>query len=295
MYLIESLKNKGRMLGKMNIFAIVGLLIALLLGGDVRLVAHASTYSELKVDWPRPTSYWSPGESRQVKVTGYLPGGGQTDLTNTSTGTQYTIGYPNYEWDNTPFVQVIKDGLITVSPNAKDGAEAHITITNGDMYGSRWITVIVKVPLQLKDISDSYAKNAIIQLEKNRVVSGYGDGTFRPHHLVTREEFATMLLKASSNMSSPVVMTPYDNGRVDYIDNENKNTWYYLWVHNNINVPPVQMTESKANGDHDIFGIGQPMTRQDAVYSIMMAFFGGVDPKSAMPNTFQTFGDIDQI
>ncbi len=43
------------------------------------------------------------------------------------------------------------------------------------------------------DVSGHWAKAAIRWAEKTGVVSGYGDGTFRPDHAVSREELAQML------------------------------------------------------------------------------------------------------
>lgn len=55
-------------------------------------------------------------------------------------------------------------------------------------------TTLAESPFQ--DIDQSFAKQDIINLAEKGVVGGFSDGTFRPESMVTRAEFATMLVKA---------------------------------------------------------------------------------------------------
>jgi len=55
-------------------------------------------------------------------------------------------------------------------------------------------TTLAESPFQ--DIDQSFAKQDIITLAEKGVVGGFSDGTFRPENLVTRAEFATMLVKS---------------------------------------------------------------------------------------------------
>lgn len=48
----------------------------------------------------------------------------------------------------------------------------------------------------LTDIADHWAKSYIDTLVKNKAISGYPDGTFKPDSMITRGEFATVLVKA---------------------------------------------------------------------------------------------------
>ncbi|RJX37920.1 hypothetical protein D3P09_17705 [Paenibacillus pinisoli] len=46
------------------------------------------------------------------------------------------------------------------------------------------------------DIAGHWAESSIMQAWRNGIVAGYPDGTFKPNHPVTREEFTVMLIKA---------------------------------------------------------------------------------------------------
>ncbi|KEO82277.1 S-layer homology domain-containing protein [Tumebacillus flagellatus] len=56
---------------------------------------------------------------------------------------------------------------------------------------------VMKKELHFPDVlSTHYAKNSIESLASKMVISGFGDGTFRPNDTVTRAQFATMLVKS---------------------------------------------------------------------------------------------------
>ncbi|WP_284645774.1 S-layer homology domain-containing protein [Paenibacillus silviterrae] len=48
-------------------------------------------------------------------------------------------------------------------------------------------------PVVMNDLSDHWAKNSIEKLAQSGVLSGYGDGTFRPDKAITREEMIVIL------------------------------------------------------------------------------------------------------
>lgn len=52
--------------------------------------------------------------------------------------------------------------------------------------------------LPFGDIQNSYAKSQIVNLYNQGIISGDGNGMFRPNAQISRAEFATMLLKAKS-------------------------------------------------------------------------------------------------
>jgi hypothetical protein len=257
-------------------------------------VAKAAVYDRI---WATSGTYtWTPGESRQIKVTGYLKDGSQVDLSSKASGTKYEIAYPNAFWADLPIVKISPDGYLTLFDKVADGVTASINIQNGSY--SAQVGLQAKVPLKLNDIYNSYAKEAIIQLVKTRAISGFNDGTFRPHSIVLREQFTTMLLASGSNI---IVQTPDIDTRPTYSDNQDTHTWYYPWVKRNTYVPAL-----KPDSDitHAVFGIGLPISRQDAIYAIMQSYFNnetyqimrGQDPKHVIDfKTFSNFGDLNQV
>lgn len=56
-----------------------------------------------------------------------------------------------------------------------------------------------------EDIQDHWAKEAVLTLVAERILSGYPDGKFRPDATITRAEIATMLNRATcrGNIANP--------------------------------------------------------------------------------------------
>lgn len=114
------------------------------------------------------------------------------------------------------------------------------------------------------DVSDSFwAKTAIEALNKKGIVSGY-EGKFRPNDNVTREEFATMAVKAFGVYN--------ENAECDFID-VSKDKWYYRYV-------ASAYENGIINGRNDgYFGSGEMITREDAavILSRIIGEENGVD------------------
>lgn len=238
----------------------------------------------------------SPGYTFQIKLLGRLPGGNDVQINPSENNITFDTSYAPYSELN--YVQVNKDGFVTISPNMKGGIRVPIMI-HLNTGGVTSYSVMVKVPVQLTDISDSYAENSINRMIQNRVISGYDDGTFRPHQIVTHEEFVTMLERAYQDLDKPILTPPENYSWPNYLDNQNQKTWYYVYVNNNQFVPPL--INSDAGRAQEVFGIGKPISRQDAIHSIMQAFLSDKeysvmhDPNSPVDwSTFQTFNDLNQ-
>lgn len=92
-----------------------------------------------------------------------------------------------------------------------------------------------------------WATEAIEYLGKNKIINGFGDGTFRPEMSVTREEFVAMIVRAFDKID--------ENATADFSDAD-KNEWYYSAL----------ATASKLgiiNGYDGKFGVGETISRQD--------------------------------
>ena len=101
-----------------------------------------------------------------------------------------------------------------------------------------------------------WAREAIEELAKLEVVSGRGDGIFDPQSPVTREEFVKILILA-------IGMKPLQ-GELRFLDAD-PDAWYYDYV-----------TAAVENGitvgfSDTHFGIGTPISRQDAAVMIVRA------------------------
>ena len=117
-----------------------------------------------------------------------------------------------------------------------------------------------------------WAKQAITYLAELRIVKGKTDDTFCPSDLITREEFAAMLVRAFAKDA--------EQAEVDFNDTD-KNAWYFEFL-------GKAKTAGIINGyDDGSFGIGENISRQDMVamasraakYSgIMLNLDGGYNP-----------------
>lgn len=124
-----------------------------------------------------------------------------------------------------------------------------------------------------------WARDAVETLAEKGVISGDGDGRFRPNDTVTREEFVKMLMEASG-IASEGVACPF----VDVF----KNDWFYSYV-------GAARQAGIVNGLSDsIFGVGLKISRQDAAVMINRAAdYVGKNLVSAKEYT--SFSDEGQI
>ncbi|WP_167569100.1 immunoglobulin-like domain-containing protein [Brevibacillus migulae] len=90
-----------------------------------------------------------PGTSQPIKVTGTLASGRKVDLSASEDGTIYTSSKPEV-------MMVSEDGLLTISPDAKDGTKATVTVKNGK--STTKMSVIVH---SMKNIAVSPSKTTV--------------------------------------------------------------------------------------------------------------------------------------
>ncbi len=102
----------------------------------------------------------------------------------------------------------------------------------------------------------SWASDAILNLTKNSIVSGYGDKTFAPEKSVTRSEFMKMVVNVFglADITATSSFTDVD-----------PNAWYYIYV---ASAEKYGIAQGYGNG---LFGINDSVTRQDAITIIYRA------------------------
>ena len=98
------------------------------------------------------------------------------------------------------------------------------------------------------DISDMpWAIEAIADLAGKGVVSGMGDGNFKPNDAVTREQFVKMIVNAFEIK---------DRDKEIAFSDVNVGDWYY-------DVVKIAYGNGIIRGQGDIFGVGEKLTRED--------------------------------
>lgn len=96
--------------------------------------------------------------------------------------------------------------------------------------------------------SSHWAYSFITQLNKEKILSGYPDGTFRPENLVTREEFVKMIVSAAGL---------YDTNAMTVFEDVPSSHWAYSFIASAKNAGIV-------NGvSESVFGAGSIITRED--------------------------------
>ncbi|WP_419876898.1 Ig-like domain-containing protein [Brevibacillus centrosporus] len=105
-----------------------------------------------------------PGANQQLKVTGSLSGGRKVDLSTEEDGTTYTSSKPDH-------VTVDENGLISVSPDAKSGTKATITVKNGKSTAKLSVTVYTLKSLAISPSITSVPAGKKLQLKVYAVYS----------------------------------------------------------------------------------------------------------------------------
>jgi len=130
------------------------------------------------------------------------------------------------------------------------------------------------------DISDEHwAKDAIVELTVKGIMSGNGDGKFRPGDNVTREQFTKMIVAA---FCEDVVAED-----ISFVDVE-KDKWYYEYI-------AVAYKEGLISGISDkTFGAGENITRQDMAVILNRAA-QKYNYNFDVPEIFESFDDDADI
>lgn len=102
----------------------------------------------------------------------------------------------------------------------------------------------------------SWASDAILNLTKANIVSGYGDKTYKPENSVTRAEFMKMIVNVFglADITATSAFTDVD-----------KDAWYYIYV---ASAEKLGIAQGYGNG---LFGVNDPVTRQDAITLVYRA------------------------
>ncbi|TCP54624.1 S-layer family protein [Tumebacillus sp. BK434] len=115
-----------------------------------------------------------------------------------------------------------------------------------------------------KDISNSYAQEAILFLNEYEILMGVSDTEFAPTKKMTREQFATMLVKAHAPNTAA-------KRNMVFADNTKQTEWYYNFVQTAYDEKIMSGVGKNSKGQ-DVFGVGQTMTREQAIVAIMNMF-----------------------
>lgn len=147
--------------------------------------------------------------------------------------------------------------------------------------GAGLIEQINSVTSIFPDVESGYwAANQIRFVYENHIMSGDADGNFRPEAAITREEWTKVVLSAFA-------IDLEDSHDCEFSDVD-KSEWYYPFVARAYNLGVV-------NGvDKTNFGIGQSLTRQDAVVMMHRMTEIARDIRAIQPVEL-TFSDASEI
>lgn len=187
---------------------------------------------------------------------------------------------------------VTKTYTVGIQKEASSTPESGSTVTNpsgGTPGGSTTVVTPLPVippppetdvPVNFTDLgSAEWARESIVNLAKRGVISGYSDTIFAPDGLVTREEYAKMLVLAFDLKAENATCSFSDVSAGD---------WYYEYV-------AIASARGVVNGLGDgSFGVGSTITRQDMAvmtYRAAMAQGKALDLVNE-PVNFADTGDI---
>ncbi len=120
----------------------------------------------------------------------------------------------------------------------------------------------------------SWAEEAVYSLCKRGILDGYDDGTFRPNEKITREEFATLIVR---------YLGLNTNEECDF-DDVLKTDWFYGYI-------AAAKSKGIISGISDTqFGTGKTITRQDA--SVMLYNIGMLEADAEAEPEFSDIAEI---
>lgn len=130
-----------------------------------------------------------------------------------------------------------------------------------------------------KDVPQSHwAYEAVEDMAKSKVITGYADGSFQPDKAITREEFVKILLAGLS-----VTVQEGENVFSDV----DANSWYADYVNT---AYALGIVSGRGDGS---FGTGEPITRQDM--AVMLAKAAEVRKLVLRGNKEMNFKDQNEI
>lgn len=151
-------------------------------------------------------------------------------------------------------VTALKTALETYKDETSNGSAGSLRPSKGSVTGSASFTpsVITNPEVSKGVYSDmaqaAWAQEAVEYMTEKGIISGLGDGTFRPNRNVTRAEFVKMLVNAFEFSTA---------GEAAAFDDVTPDKWYYDYIsvacHNGI-------AHGKGNA---YFGAEENITRQD--------------------------------
>lgn len=139
-------------------------------------------------------------------------------------------------------------------------------------------TKISEDEILLKDIYDNWAKDYILRAMKDKIVSGYPDGTFRPQNSTTRSEFVSLANR----------MFKYTKAVKSKFNDVNGNVWYR-------NDLECLLANNLIYGDeNNNFNPQKDITREEII-SIFIRYIEKENPEIFKELRKMTFIDKDEI
>lgn len=131
-------------------------------------------------------------------------------------------------------------------------------------------------PLNLTDIENHWAQEAMQQLSARGIISGYPDGTFRPDNPITRAEFLVMLMR--------LLGPEEEEAELAFVDREHIGSWAERAIAQALKLGIVQ-----GYGDGS-FRAHQQITRTEM--SVMIARAIGLSEETVEHTRFEDDEDI---
>ncbi len=256
---------------------------------------NASYIIEIFAPDVEDTAEWTPGADAEdnTKELVYLEQGKASAKGNISTtfkidgkSGEYTLRYSingevfdveSFEFDENFKASESSDGR--GSSSSKGGSSSSSNASKPIALPT--VTGETKEPILMDVYSDIenviWARNAIVNLTNQGIVSGKGKDIFAPNDMVTREEFVKMLVGAFA----PEVEI---SEKISFNDVD-KNAWYYPYIEKGVNAGIV------TGYSDEFFGVGQNITRQDMAVMTYRAALSNISPESEENG----FSDFDRV
>ncbi|MEG6615151.1 S8 family serine peptidase [Peptococcaceae bacterium 1198_IL3148] len=153
------------------------------------------------------------------------------------------------------------------------------------MYDLAYTTLTKRLlaakPKAYPDTKGHWAEQVITSMSNQKVIGGFGDGTFRPDQTVTRAQFASMLVRALKLVDEP--------GEAKTFRDVANGAWYQGAVGAAVKAGLV------VGYTEHTFGPNDPITREQMTVMIARVVSGGHIPYSSEDRALDIYRDLDQI
>lgn len=134
------------------------------------------------------------------------------------------------QWYNNAISTAANADIVNGYPDGTFKPNAPITRAEFAAIAARFTSLVHEGDDLFSDISTHWARAAINNAAKTGWINGYEDGTFKPDQYIKRSEAMTLVNRVLYRLADVDGVALNSEAKMEWIDNLDKNAWYYAAV-----------------------------------------------------------------